>query len=295
MVWWWSTAAFAGTCPDVEGQATAAWVAFDDAELEQSLRAVERAVEGLDCTDKVVSTERILELRWLEALIALGRGERERAERAVDAALVIDAERRPPVRLGPELAALFDQRKAVATSAFYLVSVQREGAEVWVDGRRVAAGAPVRVLQGRHLLQWRDPAGFTSDWSDVTADVTLRIRPIPGAAVTAPERRGAGAIYAAGGVLTAAGLGLVGVGYVEERAFQEKAYDADRYGECVRTADCYAVERENAIRSDAFRTRAMYLSGYVLSAVGVGVVGSQWLFDLTAAPGGGHVHVGYRW
>lgn len=297
MWWWWLGAAFAGTCPEVGPLTSEAWVAFDDAELERATRSLETAVSGLTCASAPIPIEQQLELRWLEALIALGRGDRAAAHDAMQAALRIDPLRRPPAKYGPQLGELYSATEATLSPQRYVVSVQNAGTEVWLDGRRVLPGAPLQVVPGRHLMQWPENGGFHSEWTDVFTDFPIAIGAAPAKPERPPREKSAGGSWtlAVGGVLTGAGLGLVGVAWVSENQFLDAPYDATEYGGCLRGTNCYADARLDQIAADAFRVRAMYAAGYALSTVGVAAIGTHWILGVTTAADGGGLRLSGRW
>jgi len=296
-MWWlWLGAAFAGTCPEVGPLTSEAWSAFDDAELDRASRTLETAVTGLACASAPVPSDQQLELRWLEALIALGRGDRVAAHSAMEAALRIDPLRRPPAKYGPQLAELHLATQAALTPHRFVVSVENPGTEVWFDGRRVLPGAPLQVVPGRHLMQWPENGVYQSEWTDVFTDfpITIGAAPVAAAPAPRPKKHRRTWPFALGGVLTGAGLGLVGVGRVSEMHFLDAPYDSTEYGGCLRGTDCYADARLDQIATDAYRVRALYAAGYAVSAVGIATIGTQWILGVTTAVDGGGLGGGLR-
>jgi hypothetical protein len=88
----------------------------------------------------------------------------------------------------------------------------------------------------------------------------------------------------AGGATAVAGGAVGFAAYGRERAFLADPFSAPSYGDCGRTQACYAAEREAEIQAVGRSINTTYLVGYVLGAVGVGLVGVE-LFVLPAPTG----------
>ncbi|MFT6818194.1 MAG: hypothetical protein ACJATT_002007, partial [Myxococcota bacterium] len=59
--------------------------------------------------------------------------------------------------------------------------------------------------------------------------------------------------------------------------FNTTSFDAAQYGDCLLADACYRDARISAIQSDAQRVRIAYIAGYALTALGVGIVGTELL------------------
>ena len=102
------------------------------------------------------------------------------------------------------------------------------------------------------------------------------------------------ALLTGGGAVFAAGGGLLGIGAALEGRFAEEAYASSSYGDCSLGDLCYEAARELAIRRDAARVRAMYISAYAALGVGAGIIGTELFLLPSADLSGGTLHLSGR-
>ncbi|MBT3222121.1 MAG: hypothetical protein HN348_23860, partial [Proteobacteria bacterium] len=167
-----SASAMAGECPLVPEQVDAAWVQFDDAELEVAKTILKQAYESLACQQVVVEREQLKELYWLDGLVSLAQEDEQGAVYATLRAVSVDPEALPPSELGPELAQLFRTWTGRLGDLSVAVSVI-DGGEAWVDGQSVRHGRPLVVVEGDHLVQVMAHNGLTSKVMELSKDLEL--------------------------------------------------------------------------------------------------------------------------
>lgn len=288
--------AFAGDCAPVDEQVSRAWDAFYDAELEEAKDTVSSAVQSLDCQSELVSSETLMELYRVDALISLTKDDRKGSVYATIRAVTVDPNSGPPADMGPELAELYadwSQRLGDSKIAVRLA----DGGEAWVDGNPLVTGEYAELIAGEHLIQYRADGvihssveELTGNWVVVTgppilntdggAPMTTGPDPVPyalpsRAVVTdssLPSDSGRRRLWEfglAGALTTAAGGAMLGVSVVEEQRFLSLDYLDSTYNGCARGQDCYQVAREDTIRADANRVHLLYGSAYGLLTVGV--------------------------
>lgn len=274
------------SCPTLEDAVHDAHAAFDDAEVELASAKVRDGYAAIGCQTGPVRNEALLDLYWLDAVVAIARNDRKTAQYAVIRAVTAAPEKGPPQDLGPELAELYAtwRGRLEATTA----TVQPAGGgKAWLDG--VPFDAPRRVLQGEHVFQHDDVDGFTSVEVDVTHDTVLDTglpggptpvvvapvkpeKPEKPPKVDKPEVKRPVPLVTIGAVAVAAGGGAIAAGGLRERQFAAAPYDADVYGGCSRDQACWADARSTEIRADASQINLTYGTGYGLLGLGAAMV-----------------------
>jgi hypothetical protein len=310
----WMATALAAPCPDLSQVTEEAWAAFNDAELQEAKDHLKRGVDSLACQERAVSTDELLGLFRLDGLVSLAQEDRKGAVYATIRLVTIDPDALPGEELGPEFADLHQTWADRLSESVVSITVQGLG-EAWVDGRVLTQDVPHAVVAGEHLLQVYDDAGWHSTVQELAEDTVLitgeglevvplaELEPEPpeNGDILDPElppprqRRHRSSMLIAGGIGVAGGAGLLAYGFIEERAFKSRDYDADTYGGCVQDDECYDLAREREIRNDASTIRALYATGYVLTGIGVAVLGTE-LFILPAPSGsGGGLGIRVKW
>lgn len=299
--------ALAAPCPDVAVVVDEAWAAFDDAELQLAKEHLGRAVESLSCQERVVETDELIGMFRLDGLVSLAQEDRRGAVYASIRVVTIDPSAVPGEELGPDLAEMH------ATWAERLsetqVEVQVDGlGDAWVDGRPVLEDAPLTLVAGEHLVQARDATGWHSRVVEISEDTQLAIGtglellpvvrlPDPPPDLD-PEPGGFNRrtpMLIGGGIGVAGGIGSVVWAFSREQSFHDDPYDAPSYGSCNLADPCYADEREKQIRGDASAIRALYATGYILTGVGVAVIGTELFILPDPVGGGGSVTLRVKW
>ncbi|MGK0348300.1 MAG: hypothetical protein ACI855_004390, partial [Myxococcota bacterium] len=102
-------------------------------------------------------------------------------------------------------------------------------------------------------------------------------RPSRSERVAGDKRRHRGGLLVVGALTAAAGGGAIVYGWQAEQTFNTTSFDAAQYGDCLLADACYRDARISAIQSDAQRVRIAYIAGYALTALGVGIVGTELL------------------
>ena len=167
-----SVSAMAAECPLIPELADAAWVQFDDAELDAAKAILMQAYESLSCQQVVVERDELKELYWLDGLVSLAQEDEQGAVYATLRAVSVDPEALPPSELGPELAQLFRTWTGRLGDLSVSVSVT-DGGEAWVDGRSVRYGRPQVVVEGDHLVQVMTETGLSSEVLELSRDLEL--------------------------------------------------------------------------------------------------------------------------
>jgi len=309
----WLATALAAPCPDLTEVADEAWAAFNDAELQEAKADLKRATDSLTCQERVVTTEELLGLFRLDGLVSLAQEDRKGAMYATIRVVTIDPAAVPGEELGPELAELHQTWADRLSESTVTVTVQGLG-EAWVDGRVLTQDVPFQVVAGEHLIQAYDDTGWHAAVQELSEDVVLMtgrglevvpladLQPappegevgLPEPPVPGPRRHRVG-MFVVGGIGLAGGAGLLGYGGIQERAFKDRAYDDTSYGGCAIGEACYGLAREKEIRNDAATIRAFYAAGYVVTGIGVAILGTE-LFLLPAPSGsGGELGVRGKW
>lgn len=316
MLLWAIAAAALGAspCRDLATIVDDAWVAFDDAEVEGARALLVEAHDSVTCQARVLSTDELVELYRLDALVSLSQEDKPGAVYATIRAVVAAANDAPLEDLGPELQKLH---------ATWLERMEPQqgvvdrvgGGSVYLDGRELADGATLDVIQGEHVVQIHGPDGWRGAVVDIgsayTVDTGITPPPVfdeplveepsvPVAATSTATTRGSGgskgrriALLAASGVVAAGGAMAVGIASGRESTFLDNPYADPEYRGCRFTDDCYSVARADVIRSDALTTNVIYGMGYGLMALGVATAGVE-LFVLPS-PTSTSATVRLRW
>lgn len=315
MLLWWLATALAAPCPDVAEEVDAAWAAFDDAELVLAEERVDGAVEHLTCQERLVTTEELLELFRLDGLIALAQEDRKGAVYATIRMVTIDPTAAPGAELGPEIGELHDSWATRLEETRVSVYVEGDG-EAWIDGRPVGrVGTPTTVVAGEHLVQAHDGAGWHAVVREIAEDTRVSVgagldlvglgETVPDVVPVAPEpktpkgstftRPHRASLLVVGGVGIAAGVGSLAWAFSREAKFADDPFTPPSFGDCDQGEECYALEREKAIRAEVSAIRALYATGYVLTGLGVAVLGVELFVLPEPARGGGWVGVRVQW
>lgn len=300
MIWWWTSfVAAASPCPDVEILVEQAAEAFDDAEVDLARARLTVASQSLACQAKVIPRATLLEMYHLDALASVAAEDPKAALYAIIRAVTLDPDVAPPADVGPEL--LEQHRQWAARLRDDLLRVRATTADVaiWIDGQAIGV-EPTVVLSGEHLVQMRGADGWTNEVVQLVDGRPPRSFPLvvdrppapvapvppqgedPSAPEPAPRPRRRPALVTGVG-LGLAGAGLIGGGALLERSFHANSYDASAYGACSRGQPCFTSAREERIVADARRVNALYLSGYVASGLGLGLVGVDLAVSRTSA------------
>lgn len=279
-------------CPDLDGLVGSARASFADAEVTEARETLGQAYQSLACQEATVPRESLLALYHLDALASIADEDSKAALFAVIRAVSVDPDAPPPSEFGPELAAQHKTWAGRLREDRVRVAVTDPESTVWVDG--LAVDRHVDAVTGEHVVQVRGADGWTSKVMDLSVGgkdrglpLLLTAPPAPVVAVdpvrptpTPPppppgKRRISPGIVATGALLGAAGAGAIVGGRVLESRFDADPYQDDAYGDCVRADACWADARANKIAADARRANAMYLTGYALAGVGVGLLGLE--------------------
>ena len=313
MLLWAIAAAAVGAepCRDLGEYVQDAWVAFDDAEVDGARARVLEAHEALTCQDRVLTTDELVELYRLDALISLSQEDRPGAVYATIRAVVAAADEFPLDDLGPELQELHTVWLERMQSQQATVSRSGLG-DVYVDGHKLVDGVPLQVIQGEHLVQVRGTTTWVSEVVDVSSDYTVEtgvvappeldepvVLPTTAPASVATTKATSGGnprrivLLAASGVAVLGGAAAIGLASGRESAFLSNPYADPEYGGCAVNDDCYGLARTDAINSDALTTNVMYGVGYGLVAVGVATAGVELLVLPTPTSASANLRV--RW
>lgn len=310
---WATTAApgATGPCADVPAQVEVAWAAYNEAELEKAKALLAEAYGNLACQRAVLSADALLALYRLDALVSLTQDDRKGAVYATIRAVAVDHEAAdPPPEYGPELAELYDTWSTRLGEMLVTVTVA-DGGTAWVDGRRVAHDAPLKVVEGEHLVQIEGIGGVTSEVREVAIDLSLTtgiplVAPsdpeeVPVAAPVAPlppkreaGRRRPAALIVTGGLGAALGGAALASAWRSESSFLADDYHRGAYDGCEQGTRCYASAREAAIAEDAQLIRMLYVGGYAFSGLGAGLLGIG-IVGLPVRTDGRTVSVDVRW
>lgn len=277
--------AFGADCTDLAMRTESAWTAFDDAELGLAADELDAAIQELACQSRLLSADEIFSLFELDALISLGNEDEDRAVYAIIRAVTADPKRVTDPANGPALAELHGTWQRRLSSVTATVRVGGDYV-LHLDGRPVAPGTLVNVLEGEHLLQWEAPDGVHSEVRELSGTQTVltspvdpsTLPPIPTAPTTPVEepstvrprrkRTGRPAVWGTGLGLAALGGGSVLTGFLLEQRFADAPYDATTYGGCQQGTTCWDENRDRAVRRDATTIRVLYGAGYGLLGVG---------------------------
>jgi hypothetical protein len=301
MWWWFATLASADPCPDPTVAVQAAYDAFDEAEVDLAQARVDEALAGLLCAPTPTPANVLEDLYGFAAVVAYARGDQRATVTALMRLRAAFPSGAPHSQFGPELieqAAAWSERLAAEQVAVVPTEIS-----VVVDGVRLAVGQRHSVPMGDHLLQAEGVTGaWTSIRQDVGVDRSLALVDVPAVASVEPRPgrepkpprdprprpdrielppKHRAALLVSGAVSLAAGAGALGYGLAQERRFLDDAYDQASFGGCAIGDACYEDARIEAIRGDALAVRIAYIAGYGLSALGVGLLGTE-LFILPA-------------
>ncbi|MCO4748230.1 MAG: hypothetical protein KC912_25780 [Proteobacteria bacterium] len=301
MLTWWLVTALAAPCADVGAEVDAGWAAYNDAELDLAKGHIDAAVAGFACQAEAVSTEELLGLYRLDAIVAITQSDQKGAVYATIRVVTIDPTAAPSPELGPELAAMHETWSERLAENVIRIGYEGDG-EAWVDGRRVERPW-IEVFAGEHLVQYDGPSGWVSRIDELDRGVTLgppdaapppEPEPIREAPADRPGRRVRRRVLLASGLgLVAGGGGLVLGGSVLETSFLNDPY-TDSYGGCPPADDCWADARSTRIRKDAATVRALYGIGYGALGLGAVVLGTELLLLPDPVAGGGSVRFSGR-
>jgi hypothetical protein len=297
VIWLMFSVAMADPCPDIADTVLQASLAFEDAEVDQARGLIDTAMSGLSCQTAPIDGAVLADLYGFDAVVSYSSGDDERTDTALTRLRTAFPQVDSHPMFGPELVERSDaasMRAGEPTASLTLV----EGRRLWVDGQAVQIDTPLALVPGMHLLQSNGGDGVLTAWMDVqgTVDaviddgVTLRQprrsrperperseRPARSERVAGDKRGHRGGLLVVGALTAAAGGGALVYGWQGEQSFNTNAFDAAQYGDCALVDACYADARISAIRSDANRVRIAYIAGYALTALGVGIVGTELL------------------
>lgn len=297
--------AHAADCPPLAEVQSAAWEAFNDAELEIAQGILDEAIDNLSCQQVQVGSEELFNLFELAALVAIGNEDEERAVYAVLRAIAVRPEGTSRPDYGPELAELFQTWSARLVDAQVPLQVRTKG-PIWLDGRMLKPGSDRHITAGDHLLQRQQGDLWTSDVLSLDTPTQLSTegpllvptpfmpQPIVGQALPTEasvkrRKRTKTILWATGAGLSAAGAGMLLTALIREQDFLANPYDDNSYGGCAQGSGCWASEREAAINDDARGISILYGVGYGTLAAGVGLGVSGIM--LSPTPGGGQISV----
>lgn len=298
-------------CPPLGAQVDAAWAAYRDAEVDAAKGVLQEAYVSLTCQSGVLTAEELLALYRLDALVSITQDDQKGAVYATLRSVAAQHEGAvPPEAYGPSLAELYTTWSERLGGT--LVDVRVEGGgEVFVDGRRLTQGSVLSVAEGEHVVQIRVDETVRSEVVDLSdayvvttgapgapglPAFTAPPTPAPAPSVSAPvavaptpapdrpersRRRPAWAFAAAG--LSAGGAAFaLGSAVVSETNFHADPYVG------------LGASRADVIRRDAQAIRSVYLVGYGLSAVSVGLL-SVGVVGLPTHDAPMTVGIGRRW
>ena len=221
---------------------------------------------------------------------------------------------------GPELVTASEAARARRPDQTVTVHLDG-GRRAWIDGQLIGGGERLELVPGSHLIQASNGTTSSAEWVAIESDSFLdvgegiRVWDMPAASEQAlsvpvaqeaasvppsavgmelprsPRRGHRTGLLVTGALTAAAGGGALVYAWQSENQFKTDPYNGDTYGGCALADDCYGRARIDAIQGDATRIRAAYLVGYGLTALGVGLVGTE-LFILPAPrASGGQVGV----
>ena len=276
-----ATVAIAEPCPTLEPLVAEAWDAYLEAEFDVAKAATARAQGALGCQSRIVAPGALLELYWLEALVALSEGDTTASMKALQQSVAVDhrPEAHPTVKYGPELRDIWESVASAASQSLVTVSV--EGTRpAWVDGRWIDGSGSIQVAPGLHLVQTRPGREVRSRVERIVYDQTI-VTTGPGMAspeaLTSPEvqrapRHRPPVLYIATVGAGAISAWALASGVRSENAFSGSAYRAASYEGCALGQACYEDARQQAIRSDAAAINRTFGIGYGMAAVTSGLL-----------------------
>ncbi|TVQ91901.1 MAG: hypothetical protein EA397_08355 [Deltaproteobacteria bacterium] len=277
-------------CPELTSLIVEATEAFDEARVAEARERLAEASDALACQEQVVTRSTLQELYQLDALASVADQDPKAALYAIIRSVTLDPTANPPEDVGPELIEQHRQWADRLSKDLLLVSTADPSVEFWIDGERVEQ-TPVQIVGGEHLIQARTAQGWTSRVVELVEGrpplslplVVERYEPpapppgersaqvAPPPPPPTPRRRRIGLAVGLG--MAVAGAAFVGGGYVLERQFDDRRYDAPVYGDCTRAQSCWTTARADQIAADARQSNALYVTGYSLAGVGLTVSG----------------------
>ena len=325
--------ASASECPRLDHLVVEAWALYNDAEIEAAEKKIEEAREQRGCQRVLVKHETLLELHFLDALLAITLEDAEAAQAAMIRAVAVEpTDGRPPEDYGPDLIALYEHWSSVLAEARVQVSV-RGGGIVYVDGRSASRASPLSVLPGEHLIQVAETGLIVSHVTEIQEDqvvhtglpedagvvleasrpatpvleepepasqrgvdraTELQVPSDPSPEPWAQKRRHPWGWFVAGGAALAGSGGLGLWTRQQEQLFMEAPYNASIYGSCRRNQACWERERERAIRQDGREVQIFYGLSYALASVGAGMTLAG-VWGVPIATDGQTVQLSMRW
>lgn len=302
MLLWWLVTAFAAPCPDLGSEVDSGWAAYKDAELELAKEHLDLAAASLPCQPTPVTTEQLLRLYRLDAIVSITQSDQKGAVYATIRVVTIDPQAAPSSELGPQLAEMHSIWSERLAENVIRVAYQGDG-DAWVDGRKVEAPW-IEVYAGEHLFQFDGPDGWVSSLDEVDRSLTLGPAgaappPDPEPVVIAgPQSDGRRVrrtvLLVSGATVATSGVALLVGGTLGEARFAEDPYDAATYNGCGQAEACWEVERANVIRKDAGAIRLLYGLGYGALGLGGAIVGTELLLLPDPVNGGGSLHLSGR-
>lgn len=306
---WWGLAFAAEPCVDVQERLTAAWSAFNDAEVVETERLLDLTISDLGCQTRPLEEEELFTLFAFDATASLANNDQDGATSAAIRGVTMAPDRQVDARFGPEVAALFDTWRHRLRSASLTVRVAGPN-PLRVDGHDLQPDALAVLVQGPHVLQWVTKAGFHTEVREIEGDVDVWTDRVEDAVVVVPERpqppappptdtptdpqppvtrrKSAPAVWGTGIALAAAGGGLVVAGWRLGERFEANPYSGPQGGVGPKQPG-YAEARAEVIRQDATTIRAILGTGYGLLGVGGVLFGVG--FAVHGSPTGGSLTI----
>jgi len=288
-------------CTPLHERIEAAWSAFDDVELEDARAEVDQALSERTCQQSFVSTDDLVRLYELDALLHLSQGDNDAAAYAMVRSVTAAPDRPADPAAGPELAALHNTWVGRLSDATVDVGVIGDS-PLYIDGVEVEPATHYSVVNGQHLVQWMEADVLYSEVREIVEPTVIATSPdadpttlpsleppvVPGLATgdltvtatddslnlpppaPAPKKKTVGipAVWGTGLAIAALGGGGLTTAFLLERKFNEDPYDDPTYGDCSVGDACYEDARSDAIVNDARLIRSLYIASY--AALGVG-------------------------
>lgn len=281
-------------CTDVATRITAAWDAYNEAEVEQATAELDAAVDELSCQTRLLTQDELFELFEFNALVEIGSEDPKSAQTAIIRAIGVDPERLPAKDNGAALMEL--HQKWQGHIAAVRVQVKAAGRRaLYVDGLAIPPGDTVELVRGEHLVQIEEGDSVYSEVLDLQehtevvttprdAGATLVTRPLE--VETAPTQ-GSGPVRSTKTVRrlpgrpaslgAGVGIGVVSGGFALAGFLLERQFAADEVSSEVGTCEgetCWVPDEVAApIRQRARTINALYGTSYGLAGVSAVLIG----------------------